>query len=530
MSKRAILYARVSGDDRGKEDRNLKGQLEMCRQYAQERDYTVVDELTEDDRGASGAAFDLPELNKALDLAQASEFDVLVTRELDRFARGLAKQLIVEGEFNHAGVEVEYILGEYPDTPEGRLNKHIKAVIAEYEREKIAERTTRARRLKVRAGHVVIHGRPPYGYRVGEVDGKTTLVIHEPEARIVRLIFQWYTADEPSSARAIADRLTGMEISKPRSRKHAQWTHSTVNNILKNEVYTGRWYYGRNVIVNGQPVKQAEDDWLMLNVPAIVTEIFGAAKERRQRNKERAHRQPRHSYLLSGRVRCWHCNYSYTGSVRTSPNREYLYYVHSPDHYAAGTLTCKGYFRADQVDALVWEWIRSRMCDPEELVRGLQTEQEERERENAPLRDRLAVISDLIANNRRQLDRLLDLYLASDFPKEMLTERKARLETTIASLEREQTTLTEKIEAQILTDDQIRNIREYAEQVTEGIELANADFEARRWLVGLLNVQARLEIEDGVKKVHVSAVLGDTVLEVVSSDSTPSAPIRKLAI
>ena len=28
--KRAVLYARVSSDDRGKEGRNLAGQLEMC--------------------------------------------------------------------------------------------------------------------------------------------------------------------------------------------------------------------------------------------------------------------------------------------------------------------------------------------------------------------------------------------------------------------------------------------------------------------------------------------------------------------
>ena len=34
MSKRAVLYARVSGDDRHREDRNLIGQLDMCRTFA----------------------------------------------------------------------------------------------------------------------------------------------------------------------------------------------------------------------------------------------------------------------------------------------------------------------------------------------------------------------------------------------------------------------------------------------------------------------------------------------------------------
>jgi DNA invertase Pin-like site-specific DNA recombinase len=58
-----------------------------------------VAELAEDDRGASGADWDLPKLNEALDMARENGFDVLVTRELDRFASPLAKQLVVESEF-----------------------------------------------------------------------------------------------------------------------------------------------------------------------------------------------------------------------------------------------------------------------------------------------------------------------------------------------------------------------------------------------------------------------------------------------
>ena len=131
MVKRAVLYARVSSDDRGNHGRNLKGQIEMCREYALEKGYTVVSELTEDDRGASGASFDLEKLNLALEMARNGEFDVLVVRELDRFARSLAKQLIVETEFKRADVEIDYVLGEYSDTPEGNLMKNVRAVIAE---------------------------------------------------------------------------------------------------------------------------------------------------------------------------------------------------------------------------------------------------------------------------------------------------------------------------------------------------------------------------------------------------------------
>ena len=61
MIKRAILYARVSSDDTGKDGRNLAGQLDMCREYAERQGWQVVAELAEDERGVSGARMDAPQ-------------------------------------------------------------------------------------------------------------------------------------------------------------------------------------------------------------------------------------------------------------------------------------------------------------------------------------------------------------------------------------------------------------------------------------------------------------------------------------
>jgi len=166
MHKRAVLYARVSGDDRGKDGRNLAGQLEMCREYAQKRDYQIMAELPEDDRGASGASFELPQLAQIREMAQARMFEILVVREIDRLSRNLAKQLIVEDELKRADVRIEYVLGEYPDTPEGNLLKHVRASVAEFERLKIIERMTRGRYLKVKSGSVLVAKHPPFGYSV----------------------------------------------------------------------------------------------------------------------------------------------------------------------------------------------------------------------------------------------------------------------------------------------------------------------------------------------------------------------------
>jgi site-specific DNA recombinase len=536
MSKRAVIYARVSYDDRPNEDRNLEGQIEDGRAYCREKGYRIVAELAEDDRGASGADWDLPMLNQALEMARAGECDVLVTRELDRFARGLAKQLVVESEFKRRGVEVEYIEGEYPDTPEGQLSKNIRAVIAEFEREKINQRMTRGRRNIVKRGKVMLHGQnPPYGYRVES----RMLVIYEPEARIVRLIFTWYVYGDENgkklSIKAIARRLTKMGIPTHtdtrkrgyKKRGYGEWSAGTVADMLSNETYSGVWHYGKR---NKESRRNPRESWLPVEVPIIVSrEVWEAAQERKGHNKAMASRNSKYEYLVGRRVTCGQCAREKPYEMYGKPVQKgkYLYYVCPAADRARrmpGQLCDNGYFRADQVDAAVWEWVRDLLLNPEALRQNLEKQQAEQERANQPLWDRLAAIDDLLADNRRQLEKLLDLYLSGDFPKEVLTERKSRLETTIATLEKERVDLALTLESQTLTDDQIMTIEGFAKKVSAGLEMADQDFEARRQIIDLLDMRVTLAIEDGKKIAHLRCLLDEASLSIEDAITRNARP------
>ncbi len=328
MTTRAVLYARVSSDDTRKDGRNIAGQLEMCREYATGRGYEIVAVMHEDDRGASGAAFELPILNDVRKLASARFFDVLIVREIDRLSRSLAKQLIVEEELRRAGVEIEYVLGDYPDTPEGRLNKHLRATIAEYEREKIRERMTRGRVLKVQAGSVMVHGRPPYGYKRHDEGGKFVLAIDEPQARIVRLIFEWYTtgngAGKPMSLGAIKRALDAMHAPTyedtrqvhPKERGYGSWARGTIGKILRNETYSGTWRYHREF---------TQEDAYSVAVPAIVSpETFARAQARLDENRTAVRCEPMYDYLLTGRLQCGHCGARLVANSQTETRRYYV--------------------------------------------------------------------------------------------------------------------------------------------------------------------------------------------------------------
>lgn len=534
MDKRAVLYARVSGDDRGNDGRNLAGQLEMCREYALQNGWVVLAELAEDDRGASGASFELPELNQVREMAHNSEFDILVVREIDRLSRNLAKQLIVEEELKRSGVQIEYALGEYPDTPEGRLNKHIRATIAEYEREKINERMIRGRRLKARAGNVIVHGHPPYGYKVEEVDGKMMLVVHEPEAKVVRSIFTWYVhgdeSGKPLSIKAIARKLEGIPTkqdltgSGTKTRGYGKWASASVHGILKNETYAGVWRYGKN---HGKRVQRPAEYQITVEVPAIVSrEDWQGAQDRRQENKRQAKGRRKFYYMLRGRVTCGECGGTMYGHshVDLKSGKPYSYYqcrsLSRPDRYPDHTCTTMR-FRADHVDTAVWDWIRSLLTEPHELMEQLMARREKQEVENAPLRERLKVVDDLQADNRRQLERLIDLYLTSEFSKEVLVDRKQRLESTIEALAKERNNLLAHLEARALTAEQIQSIQDFSTKVRKGFIAADADdqFETRRKIMAEMDVRVILTIEDNEKVGYASCILGEEVLHTISKNT-----------
>lgn len=515
--ERAVLYARVSGDDTRTEGRNLAGQLEMCRDYATTKGYLIVAELNEDDKGATGVAIDLPQLNRVREMAQASEFDVLIVREIDRLSRSLAKQLIVEEELKRAGVRIEYVLADYDDTPEGRLSKHIRATIAEYEREKINQRVTRGKRLAAKAGKTLVAGMAPYGYAKFEENEKTGLVICEQEAKVVRLIFRWYI--QGKSLRWIINALNelaiptwadsrkeGYRVSK--QREAGRWAVGSLTRLLNNETYAGTWYYGK---YDGRKKKaNPRSHWIPIQVPAIISrKDWEAVQARMVHNKQNAKRNFKHEYLLYKRVTCG-CGYSRICMTNGSKSPYIYKYYKCAGSNSDLVHKCKlPMFRAEKVDAVVWQWVKSLLTDPTKLKQGLNEYQERKEEELAPLKERLNVIEDLLTNNRTQLNRLLDLYLNGDFPKEMLAERKKQLEMTINRLEIEKTTIEAHLKTCQLSEDQLQVLQGFASVVGEELEDLENDFDGRYHLIELLDVRATLAIENNEKVIYVRCILDE---------------------
>ena len=532
MTKRAILYARVSGDDRQNATSSIDGQLDLCRQYATKNGYQVIAELAEDDRRpTSGASWDLPQLSKALDMARAGNYDVLITRELDRLARNLAKQLVFEEQLQGHGVEVEYVYGDYANTPEGQLNKQIRAVIAEYEREKINQRMVGGRRRKVAGGEVIVHGNPPYGYRLVEKDGRATLEVIEEMAQVITLIFDLFIV-ECLGTGAIAKRLNSMGILAPSVAKNTAapqasrgWSHSAVNRVIHNETYAGIWRYGKRHTTARQV--HPDEYHIVVSVPAIVgRDVFERAQEQCKRNIKNAKRNTKGQYLLARRCFCGECNTPMTVAAHKWDKADYNYYRCNVKngqvtHYVNRSCSMRTHFRIEHWDAIVWQEIKSFLGNPDNIEAGAQRYRREQETSRMPLRNRLKTTETLLARKRRELGRLVDLYVAGDFDRDMLLDRKQRLETEIQSLSTEGDALQEEL-TQGLTNEQVTELVAFSRQVADGLEKADSDFNLRRRIIEYLNVRVVLAIEEGQQVAYLHCELGHDARLSKSSNTKPA--------
>lgn len=139
-----IGYARVST-----EDQNLDGQIDTLKAAGAERIF--ADKI-------SGTALCRPELDRLLD--QLRHGDVITVTKYDRLARSLRDLLDIVDTIQAHGASFRSLAEDIDTTtPAGRLVFHVFASIAQFERERISERTREGLEAARKRGR--IGGRPP---------------------------------------------------------------------------------------------------------------------------------------------------------------------------------------------------------------------------------------------------------------------------------------------------------------------------------------------------------------------------------
>jgi site-specific DNA recombinase len=349
------IYARVSTEEQAKSGYSIDSQILACRKFLIANNL-IEAEIYKDD-GYSGEFLERPALEQMRTGLYEKIINHVVVFDPDRLSRKLSHMLLLADEIKAAGAELHFITGDYDASSEGKLFFSLRGAIAEFEKDKIRERTVRGKRSKALAGKLT-HNDKTFGYDYDK--GNFMYVVNENEAETVRKIFDLYTTQGYGfGLRSLRAELNANGIV---NRQGKPFTLSNLQRILSNEAYAGtKWSFKRYDKTIGQhkkkQIKRDKSEWIPIIVPAIISpETFEKAKQCRSANTIRATRNAKHDYLLRNIIKCPLCGYSMSGQHTKWYEKDYYYYRCSAQTH---DFNCPNtaYIPADELDAMVWDII-----------------------------------------------------------------------------------------------------------------------------------------------------------------------------
>ena len=226
---RVAAYCRVSTDHEDQLN-SFESQKRYFEQYIRQNPRWILYDIFADE-GLSGtttrkrAAF-----CRMIQCAQHRDFDLIVTKEISRFARNTLDSIYYTRELKRYGVGVIF-LNDGINTMDGdsELRLAILSSIAQEESRRTSQRVKWGQLRQME--HGVVFGRNMLGYDIR--NGK--MQINENGARIVQLIFHKYLKEGKGTG-VIARELTEAGIHPMYAKR---WSSSVILRILRNEKYCG---------------------------------------------------------------------------------------------------------------------------------------------------------------------------------------------------------------------------------------------------------------------------------------------------
>lgn len=175
---------------------------------------------------------------RMIDDARTSKFDLIVTREVARFARNTIDCLEITRQLKNYGVEIFFVQdGIWTMENEGEMILTIRAMVAQEESRKMSERIKAGQAISRKNG--VLYGNGNLlGYdRIGD-----TYVINQEQAETVRMIFDLY--ESGLGVQAIRNEL--IKRKRKNSSGLIKWDSTRILRCLKNTIYKGVMAYNKS--------------------------------------------------------------------------------------------------------------------------------------------------------------------------------------------------------------------------------------------------------------------------------------------
>jgi site-specific DNA recombinase len=425
---KAGIYIRVSSAEQALEGYSVGSQTDKLQAYCMAMGYDIYNVYT--DPGFTGANIDRPAMKKLINDVENKKIDIVLVMKLDRLSRSQKDTLyLIEDVFLKNGCEFVSVTESFDtSSPMGRAFIGILAVFAQFERERISERTMDGKIERAKSGKAMGWYKVPIGYNYVNKE----YIVDPYESELVKRIYN--LAEEGYSMvkikKFIDDEFTSGTKYKT---KDGKYHVKTIREILRNTVYIGK-------------VRFNKESFDGIHDAIITEEQFNKVqniREIKNKNALGSRKNPfKSTHILSGFLYCGICGARMHAQTRQRINNSRSYYICYSVSKTTSKYTIDPNCNLKIIDGETLDnYIISEILNLK-LDKSKFNEITENAEEDETLKDAILIKLKGLDN---KINKLMDLYLNDIFDKQELEKRNEQLINEKKSLEKELENATKTI-------------------------------------------------------------------------------------
>ncbi|MDM0700913.1 recombinase family protein [Clostridium perfringens] len=455
--KLIAIYCRVSTEEQSEKGYSIDEQERLLEEWCKKMGYVIYKCYS--DRGISGKNIkDRPALKELLSDAKAGKFDMVISWKINRVSRKLEDVLKIVNLLEKNNITFKSYSEPFEtDTPAGRMQFQMMALIGEFERGTIAQNVKMGMIAKAKSGNwcggrVLGYDLVPNNSPEEEKKGKNKLEINEKEAEIVRFIFNEYSKGK--GYKAITNKMNKLGY---KTKKGNNFSVGSIRDILTNPVYIGEirynvrqnWSEKRRRNINPNPIRVKGKHEAIID-----RELWDKVQLILESKKGKPSRIYDGEYPLTGILRCPKCGagmvISRTTNTLADGTKKRIAYYCCGNWKNKGTSVCNSNtIRVDKANEHVFKKIEELVSNEAMIKAVVKNINKERKDKVKPAKRLLGDIDKELEKLDKRKRKIFEAYEDDILTKDEFQTRKNELNEKIRILEEEKKPLLNTISEEV---------------------------------------------------------------------------------
>ena len=455
--KLIAIYCRVSTEEQSENGYSIDEQERLLEEWCKKMGYVIYKCYS--DRGISGKNIkDRPALKELLSDAKAGKFDMVISWKINRLSRKLEDVLKIVNLLEKNNITFKSYSEPFEtDTPAGRMQFQMMALIGEFERGTIAQNVKMGMIAKAKSGNwcggrVLGYDLVPNNSPEEEKKGKNKLEINEKEAEIVRFIFNEYSKGK--GYKAITNKMNKLGY---KTKKGNNFSVGSIRDILTNPVYIGEirynvrqnWSEKRRRNINPNPIRVKGKHEAIID-----RELWDKVQLILESKKGKPSRIYDGEYPLTGILRCPKCGagmvISRTTNTLADGSKKRIAYYCCGNWKNKGTSVCNSNtIRVDKANEYVFKKIEELVSNEAVIKAVVKNINKERKDKVKPAKRLLGDIDKELEKLDKRKRKIFEAYEDDILTKAEFQIRKDELNEKIRILEEEKKPLLNTISEEV---------------------------------------------------------------------------------